>query len=92
MHDVTEQLLSSAVDLVTVQSQWSAAKHRKGDSVAQYCQNLLVLESKKGLLGKFGHTLSDNEAIINFIEGPSDSLRNRHVLRRVKNPSFGKHW
>ena len=89
MHDVTEQLLSSAMDLVTVQSQWSAAKHRKGDSVAQYCQNLLVLES---LLCKFGHTLSDNEAIINFIEGPSDSLRNRHILRRIENPSFGKHW
>ena len=34
--EFTEQFVSSTVDLVTVQTQWSAAKQRKGDSVAQY--------------------------------------------------------
>ena len=36
VHEFTEQLVSSGFDLVTVQSQWSADKQRKGDSVAQY--------------------------------------------------------
>ena len=43
-YDFTEQFVSSAVDLVTVQSQWTAAKQRKGDSAAQYSQHFLGLE------------------------------------------------
>lgn len=72
----TEQFVSSSVDLVTVQSQWSAAKQGKGDSVAQYYQHLLDLES---LLGQLRHTVSNNEVIIKTIDGLSDGLRNRHA-------------
>ena len=50
MHDFTEQFVSFADDLVTVQSQWSAAKQRKRDSVARYYQHLLGLESLLGQL------------------------------------------
>ena len=82
VHDFTEQFVSSAVDLVTVQSQCSAAKQRKGDSVAQDYQHLLGLAS---LLGRLGHVVSDDEAITKFIDGLSDSLRNRLVLRHIEN-------
>ena len=40
VHDFTEQFVSSAVDLVMLQSQWSAAKQHKGDWVAQGYQRL----------------------------------------------------
>ena len=85
VREFKEQFVSSTVDLVTVQSQWSAAKQRKGDSVAQYYQHLLGLES---LLGQLGHIVSDNEAITKFLDGLSDSLRNRLVLRRIENQSL----
>ena len=85
VHDFTEQFVSSTIDLVTVQSQWSAAKQRKGDSVAQYYQHLLGLES---LLRQLRDIVSDNEAITKFIDGLSDSLRNRLVLRRIEHQSL----
>ena len=77
--------MSSAVDLVMVQSQWSAAKQRKGASVAQFYQHLSGVAS---LLGQLGHIVSDNEAITKFIDRLSDSLSNRLVLRRIENQAL----
>ena len=47
-----EHFVSSAVDFVTVLSQWSAAKQRKGDSVAQYYRHHLGLELFLDQLGR----------------------------------------
>ena len=57
----------------------------EGDSVAQCYQHLMGLES---LLGQLGHPVSDNEVITKFIDGLSDSLRNRLVQRRIENHSL----
>lgn len=77
--------ISAGADLVSVQSQWSNAKQRSGDTVASYYQHLMVLEN---LLGQLGHTVSENEAITRFVDGLKDSLRIRLVEKRVENASL----
>ena len=85
VRDFTEHFLSSAVNLVMVHCQWSAAKQHKGASVSQYYKYVLSLES---LLGQLGHTASDSEWITKFIDGLSERLRNRLVQRRIENQSL----
>ena len=40
------------------------------------------------MLGQLGHTVADNEAITKCIDGLSNSLRNRLVLRHIENQSL----